>query len=94
VISEATKGNDLSLTTERRIKFIEGKGGKVTASMMRNATVGQLFELYFRDGPNDKPLKRASSWAVDATSYNRHIKPLLENAIARDLRPSDLARDT
>ncbi|NJR20551.1 MAG: hypothetical protein HC777_03225 [Hyphomonadaceae bacterium] len=32
-----------------------------------------------------------SSWAVDATSYKRHIKPLLDDVVAKDLRPSGLA---
>ena len=95
VISEATKGNDLSAGPSARIAaqvaMLAGKGGMVNAAAMRDATVGGLFELYFREGPNDKPLKRASSWAVDATSYKRHIKPLLDDVIARDLRPSDLA---
>jgi integrase len=95
VISEATKGNDLSAGPAARIAaqvaVLQGKGGKVIAEAMRDATIGALFELYFREGPSDKPLKRASSWAVDATSYKRHIKPVLDDMIARDLYPSDLA---
>jgi integrase len=91
VISEAKKGNDLSASREVRVEALLGKGGKFVAAMMRDATIGELFELYFKDGPNDKPLKRASSWAVDATSYKRHIKPLLDDVVAKDLRPSDLA---
>jgi hypothetical protein len=78
VITEAKKGNDLSASREVRVEALLGKGGKFVAAMMRDATIGELFNLYFKDGPNDKSLKRASSWAVDATSYNRHIKPLLE----------------
>jgi integrase len=91
VITEAKKGNDLSASREVRVEALLGKGGKFVAAMMRDATIGELFELYFKDGPNDKPLKRASSWAVDATSYKRHIKPLLDDMVAKDLRPSDLA---
>jgi integrase len=91
VISEAKKGNDISASLEVRVEALLGKGAKVVAAQMRGAKVGELFELYFRDGPNDKPNKRASSWAVDYTSYNRHIKPLLDDVVASDLRPSDLA---
>ncbi|MFN9146897.1 MAG: Arm DNA-binding domain-containing protein [Hyphomonadaceae bacterium] len=91
VITEATKGVDLSETPSERAKSLAGKGGLVIAKAMRDATIGQLFELYFRDGPNDKPLKRESSWSVDATSYKRHIKPLLDDVVAKDIRPSDLA---
>jgi integrase len=91
VISEAKKGNDISASLEVRVEALLGKGAKVVAAAMREAKVGELFELYFRDGPNDKPNKRASSWAVDFTSYSRHIKPLLDDVVACDLRPSDLA---
>ncbi len=91
VITEATKGVDLSETPSERVKALAGKGGLVIAKAMRDATIGQLFEMYFRDGPSDKPLKRESSWSVDATSYKRHIKPLLDDVIAKDVRPSDLA---
>jgi integrase len=91
IITEATKGHDLSHSSAARaINATEG-GGIVLASAVTNATIGELFTVYFRDGPADKPLKRASSWGVDAISYTRHIKPLLDNAIARELKPSDLS---
>lgn len=91
IITEATKGHDLSQSAAARaIKAVED-GGLVLASSMENATIGELFAVYFRDGPADKPLKRASSWGVDAISYNRHIQPLLDHAVARALKPSDLA---
>lgn len=91
IITEASKGHDLSETAPTRAIKALNDGGLVLASTMTSATIGELFAVYFRDGPADKPLKRASSWGVDATSYNRHIKPLLDHAIARDLKPSDLA---
>lgn len=54
-------------------------------------TVRQLFELYLAEGPQDKPLKRASSWGVDRSCYLRHIEPLLGDRIAAHLRPADLS---
>lgn len=54
-------------------------------------SVRQLFELYLAEGPQDKPLKRASSWGVDRSCYLRHIEPLLGDRIAAHLRPADLS---
>jgi integrase len=54
-------------------------------------TISELFDLYLREGPQDKPLKRESSWGVDRSCYIRHIQPLLGDRVAAHLRPSDLA---
>lgn len=68
-----------------------GSDAPTLAHRMRDATVSELYELYLREGPKDKPLKRESSWTVDRTSYNAHVKPLIGSARARQLRPADLA---
>ncbi|MCU0881470.1 MAG: integrase arm-type DNA-binding domain-containing protein, partial [Hyphomonadaceae bacterium] len=68
-----------------------GLDAPTNARRMRDATVSELYELYLREGPKDKPLKRESSWLVDRTSYNSHVKPLIGSAKARALRPADLA---
>ena len=54
-------------------------------------TVRDLYQLYMKEGPNDKPLKRESSWGVDRSCYLRHIEPLLGDRIAAHLRPADLS---
>ena len=40
-------------------------------------TVKGLVELYLEKGPDDKPTKRDSSWAMDRTNLERHVVPLL-----------------
>ncbi len=40
-------------------------------------TVKDLVEHYLEKGPNDKPTKRAATWAVDRTNLERHVVPLL-----------------
>lgn len=57
----------------------------------KGATVAELFERYFSEGPKDKPLKRQSSWGVDHYCYRRHVAPLLGRRIARELTAADLA---
>jgi integrase len=68
-----------------------GDDAPAHARQLRNAAVSELYELYLREGPNDKPLKRESSWQVDRKSYHSHVKPLIGSAKARALRPTDLA---
>lgn len=60
---------------------------------MRNAiTVRELIERYLKEGPVDKPNKRASSWETDRINLRRHAEPLLGTRPVRDLDGSDLAR--
>jgi hypothetical protein len=40
-------------------------------------TVGEVADMYLREGPAQKPNKKASSWATDRSNIERHIKPLL-----------------
>jgi integrase len=60
-------------------------------SRTRSATVSELFDRYFVEGPKDKPLKRESSWSVDRYCYRRHILPLIGRRIARELAAAELA---
>lgn len=55
-------------------------------------TVAELIDRYLADGPASKPEKRASTWKIDASNLNRHVRPLLGNRMAKDLRPADCAR--
>lgn len=58
----------------------------------KSATVAELFERYFSEGPIDKPLKRESSWKVDRYNYKRHVEPLLGKRIARELTAAELSQ--
>jgi integrase len=55
-------------------------------------TVSELAGLYLRDGPADKPNKKASSWGADRSNIERHIKPLLGRHFAKTLTQVDVAK--
>jgi integrase len=55
-------------------------------------TVGQLADLYLREGSVEKPNKKLSSWETDRSNIDRHIKPLLGARLARGLTKVDVAR--
>lgn len=55
-------------------------------------TVAELIERYLADGPATKPAKRASTWAIDASNLNRHIRPLLGRKIANRVTKAEAAR--
>jgi hypothetical protein len=48
-------------------------------------TVGQLADLYLREGSIEKPNKKLSSWETDRSNIDRHIRPLLGARLARGL---------
>jgi integrase len=54
--------------------------------------VNELAALYLRDGPADKPNKKASSWGADRSNIERHIKPLLGRHVAKALTQADVAK--
>lgn len=43
----------------------------------KDLTIAELVEAYLTEGPADKPDKKASSWAIDASNLRRHVIPLL-----------------
>ena len=55
-------------------------------------TVADLIDRYLADGPATKPAKRASTWAIDASNLDRHIRPLLGRKIANAVSKADAAR--
>jgi integrase len=55
-------------------------------------TVAELIDRYLKDGPATKPAKRLSTWAIDASNLNRHIRPLLGRHVANDVTKADAAR--
>ena len=62
------------------------------AAAVAGTTMAQLAELYLKEGPGEKPNKKASSWAIDLSNIRRHITPLLGNRPVRDLTQADIAR--
>jgi integrase len=55
-------------------------------------SVGQLIDRYLADGPATKPAKRASTWVIDASNLNRHLRPLLGTKIAGAVSKAEAAR--
>jgi len=55
-------------------------------------TIAELIERYLQDGPADKPAKKASSWATDASNLNRHVIPTLGRKSLSSLTPADVQR--
>jgi integrase len=51
-----------------------------------------LADLYLSEGPAEKPNKKLSSWAIDRSNIERHIKPLLGSKLARSLTQAEVAR--
>ena len=55
-------------------------------------SVAQLIDCYLADGPATKPAKRASTWVIDASNLNRHLRPLLGTKIANAVSKTEAAR--
>jgi integrase len=55
-------------------------------------TISDLAEIYLREGPAEKPNKKASSWATDRSNIERHVKPLLGRRVAKTLSQADIAK--
>lgn len=55
-------------------------------------TVADLIDRYLRDGPATKPSKRQSTWDIDASNLNRHVRPLIGRIVANTLSRADAAR--
>ena len=56
------------------------------------ATVADLVEIYLVEGPAEKPNKKASSWATDASNLRRHVVPLLGDKTLKHVATQDVAR--
>lgn len=58
----------------------------------KDLTVGELIDRYLDEGPADKPDKKASSWAIDASNLRRHVVPLLGRRSLATLALADIQR--
>ncbi|MEQ1707978.1 MAG: site-specific integrase [Terricaulis sp.] len=70
----------------------EGEDPAAGKSERRTAiSVAELIDSYLTEGPVDKPNKRASTWSIDKSNLNRHVRVLLGTRIAAELTSTDLA---
>jgi integrase len=59
---------------------------------MAAKSVAQLIDHYLTEGPATKPDKRQSTWDIDASNLNRHIRPLLGRRLADSITNAEAAR--
>jgi integrase len=55
-------------------------------------TVAELIDSYLTEGPATKPKKRASTWEIDGSNLNRHIRPLIGRKVADTITKAEAAR--
>jgi integrase len=55
-------------------------------------TLSQVVERYLKEGPADKPTKKASSWAIDTSNLRRHVVPLLGKRHLATLTRADVQK--
>jgi integrase len=71
----------------------QGQNPAVEKKAARAAlTIAELIDRYLEEGPATKANKRASTWAIDGSNLNSHIRPLLGQKIANTLSKADAAR--
>jgi len=58
----------------------------------RDPTVTVLCDIYLKEGPTEKPQKKARSWETDKSNIERHIKPLLGRKHLTSLTTHDISR--
>lgn len=57
----------------------------------RPLMVSDLIDRYLVDGPRSKPGKRASSWKIDRSNLDRHIRPQLGSKTANEITKAEAA---
>lgn len=88
-----TPGEARLLAAEKLKEVAYGGDPSADRHQTREAlTIIELADLYLRDGPAEKPNKKASSWETDRSNIERHIKPLLGRKIAKSLTHADIAK--
>lgn len=57
----------------------------------RALTIRAMIDLYLKEGPLEKPDKRASSWTVDKSNLN-NARRLIGHRVADELKPRDISK--
>ena len=77
-------------------RFREARNGEDPSAEKKAAKARflsrDLIDRYLADGPATKPAKRASTWDIDASNLNRHLRPLLGRKIANAVSKTEAAR--
>jgi integrase len=92
-VGELTPDEARDLAADRLGEVRKGKDPSATRHAERkDLQVSELVDLYLKEGPADKPRKKASSWDTDASNLRRHAVPLLGRHMAKGLTPTDIQR--
>jgi integrase len=62
------------------------------AVIRRDPNVHELCDLYLKEGRAAKPTKKESSWTIDQSNMDRHIRPMLGSRKLRSLVKADIQR--
>jgi integrase len=74
-------------------RVADGEDPAVAKKEAREAlTVAGLIDRYLDEGPDTKPHKRDSTWQIDRSNLNRHIRPLLGRKVANSITKAEAAR--
>ena len=74
-------------------RVVDGEDPAISKKEAREAlTVANLIDRYLDEGPDTKPAKRGSTWIIDRSNLDRHIRPLLGRKIANAITKADAAR--
>ncbi len=74
-------------------KAAQGKDPSADRHALRaDVTISELIDRYLKDGPADKPAKKASTWATDTSNLHRHVAPVLGRKSLAALTAVDVQR--
>jgi integrase len=54
-------------------------------------TIAEIIDLYLSEGPIDKPTKRTSTWVVDRSNLDCHVRPMIGRRVANEVTQRDCA---
>jgi integrase len=52
-------------------------------------TVAEIIDLYLREGLIDNPTKRTSTWVVDRSNLDCHVRPMIATRVANEVTQRD-----
>ncbi|HLY55887.1 MAG TPA: integrase arm-type DNA-binding domain-containing protein, partial [Stellaceae bacterium] len=82
-----------NLAKDRLAEVADGKDpAQERVDAKKAETIADLADVYLREGPAEKPNKKASSWDTDRSNITRHIVPLLGRKIVSAVTSADVAR--
>jgi integrase len=92
-VGELTPDEARDLAADRLGEVRKGQDPSANRHASRkDLTVAEAVEIYLKEGPADKPRKKASSWDIDASNLRRHAVPLLGRRLVKSLTRTDIQK--